>query len=198
MSNVTTKLVTDIRLKQLLDCYGSEPSSWPEGERQAALSLLKGSSEHGHYREEIRELDKLLSRLQAREDIELNQTAIQSLEQRILGELPEQEVSASINSRITKPGANDSIAPAQNRYRSRFWMGSIAASLFVVALSTGVVHLLFSPTQNAVNLQNSNLQPGNEFTQWAWEEVTGESPVIDSESDPATLLALVDMELPVE
>ena len=196
MSNITTKLVTDTRLKQLLDCYGSESSSWPEDERQAAISLLKGSPELKHYREELRELDKHLSQFQVEENLAVDQPAIQSLEKRILSQLPEQ-TSTRDSSDIIQNSSNN-VAPVKHIHRSRFWIGSIAASLFIVGLSAGVIHQLLSPGQNSINPQISKAQNDTEFARWAWEEVTGEPLMIDSESDPATLLALVELELPLE
>lgn len=185
MNSITTKLVTSTRLRQLIDCYGSESSSWPEDERQAALSLLKGSPELNQYRNDTRKLDKLLAQLQSTEIQTIDQTAMQSLQQHIMQKLPEQESNAS----------NTSV---RNKNRSRFWMGSIAASLFIVGLSAGVIHQLINPGQNIIGSQASISQANNEFEQWAWEDVTGESLTIDTDNDPTTLLALVELELPVE
>ena len=77
-------------------------------------------------------------------------------------------------------------------------MGSIAASLFIIGLSAGVIHQLTNQEQNLENTQNNSAQNGSEFDQWAWEDVTGESLTIDTDNDPTTLLALVELELPVE
>jgi hypothetical protein len=185
MSNTASKLVTNARLRQLLDCYGSESSSWPEDERQAALSLLKGSPELKQYRDDVRELDRLLTQLKSQENQTVDQKAVHSLQQRIIQELPAQ---------ASNPG-NESV---QDTNRSSFWMGSIAASLFIVGLSAGVIHQLTNSGQNNANSQTGNYQTSNEFDQWAWEDVTGETLVIDTDNDPTTLLALVELELPVE
>ena len=88
-------------------------------------------------------------------------------------------------------------------------MGSIAASLFIVSLSAGVIHQLFNPALDSANQQTSNMTRvdngdylnndlNNEFAQWAWEDITGESLTLDTDNDPTTLLALVELELAAE
>ena len=197
MSNVTTKLVTPTRLQQLLDCYGSSPSSWPEDERQAALSLLKGSPELITVRDQTQSLDNQLAQIHELEHNTVDQTAVQSLQQRIMNQLPEQELpgrnnSASCNKNITK-GEGSTHHPQ----RSKVWIGSIAASLFIVSLSAGVIHQLFSPAHDPVSQQSSNIA-NNDFAQWAWEDITGESLAVETDNEPTTLLALVDMEFLAE
>jgi hypothetical protein len=207
MSNVTTKLVTPTRLRQLLDCYGSSSSSWPEDERQAALSMLKGSPELNTYRDQNQSLDKLLEKIQAQESNTIDQHAVQTLQQRIMSQLPDQESPASNDSTPYNESANESnvshFSHARRSHRSKVWMGSIAASVFIVTLSAGVIHQLFSPghepanaNQQASSLASNDIN--NDFAQWAWEDITGESLAMDTDNEPTTLLALVELELLAE
>jgi hypothetical protein len=228
MSNLTTKLVTPTRLRQLVDCYGSSSFSWPEDERQSALSLLKGSPELNTYRDQTRSLDKLLEKIQAQENHTMDQHAVQSLQQRIMSQLPEQESPASNDNTLYNLSTNNistnnistntsdpsHSGHAHRSHGSSVWIGSIAASLFIISLSAGVIHQLFSPgqepaSQHFANQQASNLASNdigngltddlnNDFTQWAWEDITGESLVADTDSEPTTLLAMVELELPAE
>jgi len=194
MSKNTTRLVTDNRLLQLLDCYGSESESWPENERQAALSLLNGSQELRHYQAEVRELDTLLNQLKAQDNQSINQLDTQQLQQRIMQHLHEFEPVSGSNIeelQITKHHS----AIWRHKHRSRFWIGSIAASLFVVSLSVGVISQLINSTEHQ---QVNQLQSSNEFIQWAWEDVTGESLAEETENEPAILMALVDLDIPAE
>ncbi|WP_455198311.1 hypothetical protein [Kaarinaea lacus] len=205
MNNTTTKLVTETRLRKLLDCYGSDPSGWPEDERQAALSLLKGMPELKDYRDEIRTLDKLLEKQQTRDSIAITSEDIQSLQDRIMDRLPEQQSSQQSNEQHESDDRVIHISqadPVKESHASRNWLGSIAAGLFIVSLSVGVLYQLFGTdvhtTDGRVAVTDSGNTMSNEFIQWAWEDVTGESLVADNDSDPATLLALVELEFPVE
>lgn len=197
MSKITTKLVTNNRLRQLIDCYGSESTCWPENERQAALSLLKGSPELRHYRDDARRLDTILEQLKVQENNTINTDATQSLQQRIMHGLPEQQ-STSSKDYVDEQPATENTVTVQHTGSSRFWIGSIAASLFIISLSAGIIHQLMSPGQKIVNPPNNTLQVDNEFAQWAWEDITGESLVEETDNDPGTLLAMVELELPVE
>jgi hypothetical protein len=196
MSNTTTKLVTPKRLRQLLDCYGSTPSAWPQDERRAALTLLKSSPEMETLRCQAQTLDNLLMQHQAQETNTMDTTAMQVLQQRIMHELPEQDGD------LHQAGHE----PEHRSHRGRFWMGSLAASLFIVSLSFGVIHQLFGPnhipvtpvTHPHVANQQNNAVASNDFDEWAWEDITGESLSNNTDSEPATMLALVDLELPAE
>lgn len=201
MSKVTTKLITATRLRQLLDCYGADSTSWPEDERQAALSLLRGYPELTNYREQIHALDRLLKQLKAQEDNVLDQQAVQTLQQRIMHNLPEQTLPASNNHTHDHTTDNQVNSSRQSSHRSRMWMGSIAASLFIVSLSVGVIYQHVAPEQETGNMQTNHIAGndlGDVFTQWAWEDITGETLATATDSEPATLLALVELELPVE
>lgn len=195
MRNTMTKLVTPTRFRQLLDCYGTSPSAWPEDERKAALTLLKTSSELQTMCDQAQSLDRLLAQHQAQDSSAQDAKAVQSLEQRIMHELPEQDGIQ-----------NQAIAVSVHRpHRSRIWIGSLAASLFIASLSFGVIHQLFGPghstatsiVQPQIPDQQNNLA-GNDFDKWAWEDITGESLTTEIDNGPATMLALVDMELPAE
>jgi hypothetical protein len=196
MTNVTSKLVTPARLRQLLDCYGSSSASWPEDERQAALSLLKGSPELRVYREQNQPLDKLLKEIQVQETNTSDQAVLQSLQQRIISQLPEQklDIESSVN---TKESRDPQCARTQQTHRSRIWMGGIAAGLFIVSLSVGIIQKTFNPEHNPVPQQTADMS-GNDFVQWAWEDITDESLTLDADNEPTTLLALVELELPTE
>jgi hypothetical protein len=201
MTNPTTKLVTQTRLRNLLECYGSSPSSWPEEERQAALNLLKGLPELKTLRDQIRSLDDILAQYHEQGINAIDPLTTQSLQQRIMSQLPEQELPDSGDNDHT----NKSEGSTRHPYRSRIWVGSIAASLFIVSLSVGVIDQLVSKGGSPTNQQSSNVVSNglnnglnNEFAQWAWEDITGESLTLEVEREPTTLLALVEMEFPAE
>ena len=128
MSNPTTKLVTQTRIRQLIECYGSSSASWPEEERQAALNLLQGLPELKSLRDQTRSLDNLLANYQALENHAIDERAMQSLQQRIMDQLPGQDLpvsnNASNNSRTNssnyKPNDNSTHRP----HRFSFWTGS--------------------------------------------------------------------------
>lgn len=189
MSNPTIKRVTPARLKELLECYGSSASSWPTEERQAAMNLLKGSPELTALRDQIQPLDNALMEYHDAENNLTDSQAVQSLQQRIMSQLPDQEWPESNTVHTDRPTSQP--------HRFRFWTGSIAASIFIASLSFGIIHQL-------VNSENKSLTPpatelsDTEFAQWAWEDITGESLEAESENDPTTLYALVALELPAE
>ena len=189
MSKPTTRLVTQNRLKELLECYGSSSSFWPAEERQAALNLLNGSPELITQQSQIQSLDKLLMEYRNLESNSIDQRAVQSLQQRIMSQLPEQELPESNTDDIDRP----TLYP----YRFRFLAGSIAASILVASLSLGVIHQLYPPENNPT-IQPSAEIASNAFSQWAWEDITGESIEPESENDPTTLYALVALEFPAE
>jgi hypothetical protein len=212
--NVTTKLVTPTRFRQILDCYGGSPSSWPEDERQAALNLLNNSAELRALQDEVllldKPLDKLFAQTYALEHDAIDQHAVQGLQQRIMNQLPEQEP-------LAKPGKTEkdetSDGSTRSLHHNRFWWASIAASVFIVSLSLGVIHQLntpdHAPSSDRTPVAQKSEDTGsddigsdnmgkNEFAQWAWEDITGESLSSDSDKDPTTLLALVELELPAE
>ena len=208
MNNTTCKLVTPTRFRQLLDCYGSTPSAWPQDERQAALSLLKASPELQILRDQAQTLDKLLIQHQAQEAKAMDVQAVQVLQQRIMRELPVQEIAENRDDINKQSGSREHSNPslARRSHRSRIWMGSLAASLFIVSLSFGVIHQLFGPghtpvppvdRQHVVNQQN-NVTASSDFDEWAWEDVTGESLSNNSANVAANMLALVDMEISSE
>ena len=186
MSNPTTKPVTQTRIKELLECYGSSASSWPAEERQAALNLLKGSPELTRLREQTQSLDQAFMEHRVREISHTDQQAVQSLQQRILHQLPDQELPESHEDR-----------PAPHPHRFGLWTRSIAASIFIASLTFGVINQLYNP-ENSSRAQPATDMASNEFDQWAWEDITGESTESESEADPTNLYALVALELPAE
>ncbi len=48
------------RLQEILDAFGADPKRWPDGEREAALSLIAGSEEARQRQDGARRLDALL------------------------------------------------------------------------------------------------------------------------------------------
>ena len=199
MSNPTIKRVTPGRLKELLECYGSSASSWPAEERQAAVNLLKGSPELNALRDQIQPLDDALMEYHETENNLIDPQAVQSLQQRIMRQLPDQQLPESSTAH------NDRSASQAHLFR--LWAGSIAASIFIASLSFGVINQLVNSEKNSLtplSTELSNTEPSDTglsdtaFAQWAWEDITGESLEADSENDPTTLYALVALELPAE
>lgn len=189
MSKPTTKLVTQTRIRELLECYGSPASAWPAEERQAAVNLLEGSPELNALRDQIRPLDSALMEYHDAEKNHTDSQAVSSLQQRIMSQLPDQERSES--------NADHTDKPASPPHRFRFWTGSIAASIFIASLSFGIVSQLYQPEHNSPTSASADTA-SNAFAQWAWEDITDESPETESENDPTTLFALVALELPAE
>lgn len=191
MSNPTNKLVTQARIRALLECYGSASAAWPEEERRAALNLLSGYHELQALRNRIQSLDDILSDYRELEKTSLDARRVQSLQQRIMDQLPAQEMPEHHASHNTG-----------STFRSRrigFWTGSIAASALIAILSVTVIKQTHGPDSYPAPQQDTNLAD-NTFSQWAWEDITGESlvPETEAETDPRTLLALLDLEFPAE
>lgn len=185
MNNPRNKPVTQDRIKQLLECYGSAPAAWPEDERRAALNLLQGSPELKTLREQVRALDDLLTEYRESDNSALDSQRVQSLQQRMMDHLPDQVPAADNH------GHGDSTS--SRPHRLRFWMGGIAASALIASLALNVIDQTHSPDTR----QTADIA-GDEFTQWAWEEITGESLEAESENDPSTMVALLAMEFPTE
>jgi hypothetical protein len=189
MSKPINKLVTQTRIKELLECYGSSASAWPAEERQAAMNLLKGSPELNVLRDQIQPLDSALMEYHDAEKNHTDSQAVQSLQQRIMSQLPDQELPES------NTAHND--RSASHPHRFRFWTGSIAASIFIASLSFGIVHQLYQPENNSPTPPSTDIA-SNAFAQWAWEDITDEAFETEPENDPTTLFALVALELPAE
>lgn len=208
MSNTTSKLVTPARLQQLLDCYGSSPTSWPEEERQDALTLLKNTPELHTLHGQTQQLDNFFTQHKEYEASMVDKNAMQLLQQRIMRDLPEQILDDKQDG-IHKHDGRQGHSNRNKEYRShrnRLWMSSLAASLFIVSLSLGVIHQIYGPghtqlppvaSQHPAN-QQDNIMVSNDFDAWAWEDITGESVSDNNDNGAATMLALVDMELAAE
>lgn len=201
MSRPVTTLVTQTRIKQLLECYGSSVSSWPEEERPAAMNLLGGSPELKILREQIQPLDNMLMQYRDVQSNSIDQHAAQSLQQRIMDQLPDQE--------LAEIDHNNNDNSAHHPHRLRFWAGSIAASVLVASLSLAVIKQLYIPGSTSQNNSQNNSESNslaqlssdiadNDFARWAWEDITGELLEAESENSSATLYALLELELPAE
>ena len=189
MSKPTTKLVTQTRIQELLECYGSSASAWPAEERQAAVNLLEGSPELNALHDQIQLLDRALMEYHNAEINHTDSQSVQSLQQRIMSQLPDRE-GLELN-------ADHNDKPASHPHRFRFWTGSIAASIFIASLSFGIVNQLYQPENDSPTSSSTDIA-SNAFAQWAWEDITDESVETESENDPTTLFALVALELPAE
>jgi hypothetical protein len=191
MSNSTNKPVTQTRIKELLECYGSASAAWPEAERRAALNLLAGYPELRTLRDKIQTLDDVLAEYRALEDNTADEHSVQALQQRIMAQLPDQEAPDDHFSHATRPVVHS--------HRLGLWTGSIAASALIAILSLNVIQQTHSPTPASDVPQAAEIA-SNEFSQWAWEDITGESlvPDAETENDPRTLVALLALEFPAE
>lgn len=182
MSNTTSKPVSQSRLKQILECYGSSPSSWPEDERQAALNMLAASTELKSLHDQATALDRQLARLRTMDSARIDNSARQSLQQKIMKQLTIQDEGSAAYT----TGQRQSIY-----HRLGLWGGSIAAGLLIAVLS-------FNALQQSIPLNHTVAEIGGDdvFAQWAWEDITEESLNNDPENDPGTLMALVELEFP--
>ena len=189
MNKSATKLVTQTRIKELLECYGSSSSAWPENERRAAENMLEGSPDLNALRDDIQPLDNALMEYADWENNHIDQNSMQSLQHRIMSQLPDQQFSESNADLNDKPTARP--------HHFRLWTGSIAASIFIASLSFGFITQIYSPEHNSLNPASADTAEDT-FAQWAWEDITGESVETESENDPTTLYALVELELPIE
>lgn len=111
------------RFRTIVEAYGSDPSKWPEAEKEAALSFLAGSSEAATIVDQAVQLDRMLDRvLQAQPSPEL---------ERIVAAIPERSRSTSIR---TELGDRQTMVPFAS-----LWKSALAASLAVVlGIVTGI------------------------------------------------------------
>lgn len=180
MNTIKHKPVSQNRLQQLLESYGSEPSCWPEEEREAAINLLAGSPELKNLQAEASVLDGVLARLDARDSARINSSTVQNLQQQILDRLPEKNNGETTNTTHHK---------AQ---RARLW-ASIAASIVIAAVSFSLLQPV--AVEHPATGEQSSDNSADAFAQWAWEDITEEPLSIDTDNDPSTLMALVELEL---
>ena len=110
------------RFAALVDAYGASPARWPEGERAAAVALMKVSAEARRLAEEADHLDRLL-------DAPETAPATRALQERLLAAMVDRGPS---------------------RLQSRAWLapvrwlpvGAVACSLLLgVAMGTQVPRL---------------------------------------------------------
>ena len=170
----TQDSVTEARVRELLDAYGSDPASWPAQEREAALVIIASSADLQAQQAHSALLDDILRHDQhaALQDI----GSTQALQARILAGLPERASH--------RPPAH---AAWQNLLASLF-TPRLAFALATFMVVTATVYLQIPPATELAS------QSG-EFEQWAWYDVTGQS--LDNQSNTAALSMMDLIELEV-
>jgi hypothetical protein len=188
MTDDPVRVVTNERVKELLDCYGGSPQAWPEEERAAAWALLKNSTELQRLREEALLLDQALDLPRsARGGTTTEATA--DLAKKILSQLPGTGLARQPNRTdrpISRPDQRRSLSRATLFNRSWIWAGVAVCGVAAVALMIA----LLSP-QPVIERQIRVTTAANDFEDWVWEEVLDQTPedlISRSDSDLVTYL----------
>ena len=180
MNGKTAKLISPERVRQLFECYGSNPDSWPLDEKVAALSLIQHSSELQELQKETSRFDEILNGYDVSNEIEVDVN--QDLLASIVNALPEQE--ARKNSQYSNRKRED---------KHRFFdfnrtIGAVAASVAVMVITFSIMTLAPETTHN----RSANLASQAELDGWMWQQVAGE-PAEDFD-EPLTMMALLELE----
>lgn len=181
MSGKTAKLISPERVKRILECYGSNPETWPEDEKVAALSLIQHSRELHDLQQQTAELDNLLK--SADSVVAINdEPGSDELLNKIVNALPEQDRKPDPRFANHLPNSKKSFFDLNHS------LGAIAASLAVVAISMSIVTL--SPTN--INPEASVASSQSVLDEWMWEQVMGEPA--DEAEEPLSMMALLELE----
>lgn len=179
MNSKTAKLISPERVREILDCYGADPESWPDDERTTALALIQNSTQLKNLQTEARQLDRYLTggdiMQRAGKPVDMN------LVSRITANLPAQD----------KPGQsvvqNNRAALKRSLFDFSSWTGMIAASIAVFAITVSIMELQSSSGAR----QQSDVSQA-ELDYWMWQQVTGE--VENEDEEPLTMMVLFEPE----
>lgn len=191
MNETTAKLINEVRVKELLDCYGAESANWPKEEQAAAVALIKHSVELQQYQQESRRLDAAMQIHNARQ--ELRSRPNSELVANIINALPEQPRHNTVQL------SGYSVKNSPPRVLPWWKYGTWAAAAVIVLALTIIIQQpsqLQQPTQSLVVADVSQ----DDLNQWMWEEAIGisaepsEDLTQDDNGDPTTFMAMVELE----
>jgi len=170
----TQDSVTEERVRELLDAYGSDPAAWPAEEREAALQILVSSADLQAQQAQAAMLDTMIrhEQLVAVQDI----GSAQALQARILAGLPE---------RASRPAHAHGLW--QNLFTSLFTPRlAFALATFMVVAVTVYLHV---PPATELASQSG------EFEQWAWYDVTGQELSGRPATGELSMMDLIELEI---
>ena len=169
--------MTPERVKRLVECYGADPEVWPAEERESAQTLLHGTPVLQRWAAQAVPLDAMLAQGCQAMDNEVSDVQLARLKQRIVEQLPAQ---------------NESVAQHRRQYLTwthhPWW--SMAAGMVMAAGLMLMVHL---ENPQPVTSVQSNLAGDMSFEQWAWEDITGETPINNVDVSNPVQLGLLEM-----
>jgi hypothetical protein len=197
MQNRTAKLINEQRVIELLECYGADAQNWPEEERAAASALISSSADLQQRQREAEQLDELMGMPEVRESLDARPDS--ATVANIINALPEQPVDNTVDIdgyRAQKAKKNSAKQP------NSWWTYGAVAAAAVVFLAVGII--VQQPSQS---LQPSGIQPmrtaaasQEELDVWMWQDVTGQTNELSSESaqqdidNPVTYMAMVELD----
>jgi len=175
MNVKTAKLINQERVERLLECYGANPKSWPDDERATALALIQHSDHLKQLQSKAAQLDQLLV-----EDPITTDVADSALLDRIVSVLPAQDQVKRRNwwSKHSNLGKS-SVANSG-------WIGMIAASVAVFAITFSIVELHSSRTP-----RQQNVLTQQQLDNWMWSQIGGDTDSDDDE--PLTMMSFFEM-----
>lgn len=170
----TQTSVTETRVRELLDAYGSNPAAWPAEEREAALAVLSRSAALQAHQAHVSTLDNIIAQDRA---VQIQNIGTpHALQQRILAGLP--------------------VRSQHPVHAHGFWQ-NLFASLFTprlaFALATfmAVAVMVYLQIPPDAQLANHN----NEFEQWAWYDITDQTLGNQGEVASLSMMDLIELEI---
>lgn len=170
----TQTSVTETRVRELLDAYGSDPANWPTVEREAALVVLSRSAALQAHRAHVSTLDNIIAQDRAVQIQDIGTPL--ALAQRILAGLPVR-----------------SQRPAHAHGFGQNLIASLLSPRLAFALATimAVAVMVYLQPPPDAQLASHN----NEFEQWAWYDITGQSLGNQSEVAALSMMDLIEFEI---
>ena len=119
--------LTEARVVEILECYGSDPACWPDVDRKTVLEMISSSEQLQKRQIEAQRLDELLNESHelAQEQC-LKQGSMTAVTGRILSDLPKQL-------QVDQVAARD-IAYDRKRYTSNSGYYATAASIVMICV----------------------------------------------------------------
>lgn len=172
--NHTPDCVTEARVSELLDAYGSNPAAWPESEREAALAILATSTALQAQQAQAALLDDIILRNQARTMADAGST--QALQARILAGLPARS--------------------SQSRPRQNAWQ-SLLVGLFPPRLALALATFMIVAVSVYLQVPHGTNPTGrnSEFEQWAWYDITGQELGDRPATAELNMMDLIELEV---
>lgn len=172
--------MTEQRVCELIDAWGSDSERWPEGERVQALELLQASPALQARRREAEALDAMLGG----DDTAADPVHIEQLSARIMQGLPAQPSPAR------RPAWSERLQGWFGNLRGGavYGLGTFASVLVIMFVTMLVVDFSeFSAERYTV--------ASSEFDRWAWEQTTGEAVNGDNGDPVDNMVSMLAPEL---